>query len=73
MAIPVIAVQVGVRNGKGRDHAQGIILHGVTQVQQLQNRTQRIRSDAGSLTVAGRPPSAAGFPGTRRVNAFDFE
>lgn len=34
-------VEAGVWNVKGRDHPQGIILHRVTQIQQLQNMTQR--------------------------------
>lgn len=49
-------VEVGVRNVKGGDHPQGIILHQLTQIQQLQNTTQRNRSDVSSLAVAGRPP-----------------
>lgn len=37
-------------NVKGRDHLQGVILHGLAQIQQLQNTTQRDRSDVGTLT-----------------------
>lgn len=40
----------GVWNVEGRDHLQGVILHGLAQIQQLQNMTQRDRSDVGALT-----------------------
>lgn len=43
-------MEVGVWNVKGRDHLQGVILHGLAQIQQLQNTTQRDRSDVGALT-----------------------
>lgn len=38
-------VDGGVWNIEGRDHLQGVILHGLAQIQQLQDMTQRDRSD----------------------------
>lgn len=50
-----------MRDVKGGDHPQGIILHRVAQIEQLQNTTQRDRSDVGSLVAicatALRPPA----------------
>lgn len=40
----------GVWNVEGRDHLQGVILHGLGQIQQLQSMTQRDRSYVGTLT-----------------------
>lgn len=40
----------GVWNVESRGHLQGVIPHGLAQIQQLQNTTQRDRSGVGALT-----------------------
>lgn len=61
----------GVWNVEGRDHLQGIILHGLAQIQQLQNMAQRVRSDVGALKEdllsAPQKCRKRGFPTTQKV------
>lgn len=60
-----------VWNVEGRDHLQGVILHGLAQVQQLQNMAQRVRSDVGAvkedLSSAPQKCRKCGFPTTQKV------
>lgn len=58
-------------NVEGRDHFQGVILHRLAQIQQLQNTTQRDRSDVGAFTedFPSAPNHSEGqkFPTTQEV------